>query len=232
MGYEIDFIPTKEFIEEKIKPLMAYKLKPTEIPITETEILVYVMKNGEETRSVMNHLYFQLKYLRESVRMATIQDAIKQFESEGRIWYCGWEYAKDSYSQDIDDVTNNVIRTFTLLKQTVPTADYFKDGDHYYEKVNEIEEQLEYFTDTCRDATIYEIMDLLRPFVEKDDDEDDEKDDEKDETFGGCFGKTDDGGIGGCFGVIDNEDQFRPLPGDEVILGSDGDLPKTKADNI
>lgn len=171
MGYEIGFIPTKEFIEENIRPLVTYKLKPTEIPITETEILVYVMENSGETRHVMDHLYFQLDYLRKSVRMETIQDAINQFESEGRIWYRGWEYAKDSYSQDIDKVKNNVIRTFTLLKQTVPTADYFNDCEHYYEKVNEIEGQLECFTDTCRDAAIYEIMELLRPFVECDDED-------------------------------------------------------------
>jgi hypothetical protein len=224
MGYEIDFIPTQEFVDSKLKSLLSYKPKPTELPITKTELLVYVMKESGETRQVMNHLFFNLNYLKEVVRAETIQDAIDTFAEHGRIWYCGWEYSKSHYNQDIKEVTNNVVKTFTLLKQTVPTMDYFAENDKYYDKVNEIEEQLEYFCDTCRDATIYEIMDLLRPFKEKDDDN--EKDDEGgigEADSGKPFydGATEENPFGN--GIIDNSDVFRPRPGDEVVLGEDGD---------
>ena len=220
MGYEIDFIPTQEFVDNELKKLLSYKPKPTDSPITETDILVYVLKDGEDTRQVMNHLYFNLNYLREIVRAETIQDAIDTFAEHGRIWYCGWEYSKEYFSQDIDEVTNNVLKTLTLLKQTVPTKDYFAENDNYYDKVNAVEEQLEYFKDTCRDATIYELKDLLKPFVEKDDDEkDDDGGVDGDTSF--YKGATEQNPFGN--GIIDNSDIFRPKPGDEVVLGADGD---------
>lgn len=63
MAFEIDFIPTKEFIDEKLKPLVKYKCDKNDIPYLKTDILVYCLGDYDETRKVMSHLKFNLKYL-------------------------------------------------------------------------------------------------------------------------------------------------------------------------
>lgn len=169
MGYEIDFKPTKEFVEEKLKKLVQYKSKNNELPYIKTDILIYCLGAADDTRRVMNHISFNLRYMYELVRYDEIQYAINRFEENGTIWYCGWEYSKDECDWDLNELVERNTKTLTLLKQVVETPDYFDKCERFYDKMNEIDEHLDGFEEICRDIAIYEIMNMMREFQEKDD---------------------------------------------------------------
>lgn len=169
MGYEIDFKPTKEFVEEKLKKLIQYKPKNNELPYIKTDILIYCLGEADDTRRVMNRISFNLRYMYDLIRYDEIQYAINRFEENGTIWYCGWEYSKDDCDWDLDELVERNTKTLTLLKQVVETPNYFDNGERFYDKINEIDEHLDGFEEICRDIAIYEIMNMMREFQEKDD---------------------------------------------------------------
>ena len=54
------------------------------------------------------------------------------------------------------------------MKQVVETPNYFDNGERFYDKIEEIDEHLDGFGEICRDIAIYEIMNMMREFQEKD----------------------------------------------------------------
>lgn len=171
MGFEIDFIPTKEFIDEKLKPLVKYKSDKNDIPYLKTDILVYCLGDYDETRKVMSRLKFNLKYLYEIIRLEVIQGAVERFEEEGQIWYCGWQYSRDECDWELDDLVGRTTKSLTILKQSVKTPDYFNENELFYDKINKIDGEVDEFEDSCRDIAIYEVMNMLREFQVNDDDD-------------------------------------------------------------
>ena len=92
-------------------------------------------------------------------------------DEEHMLWFCGWQYAKDEPDSTKEEIYEYVISRLITLKFCTKTGDYFKEDSNFSDKSREIEELIEYFEDMMREQKVFEIMEDLKDFRCKGDDD-------------------------------------------------------------
>lgn len=191
MSYYAVFKPTREAVDEKRKS--SYFVKDAKKYENECrlEMLVYCMgeTDPDSVHKMCVHMQFQMDYLKNLVSAQVWEGAFDTFDTENEIWFCGWTYAKSEPDTTYEELCEYVMHELVLLKN-VKTPDYFDDNEKYFEKVREIDGKIEYFTDTCRELAIFDVMKHFSEY--RVDDEDDGGYDE-----GGDRGESGHAGEGG-----------------------------------
>ena len=178
MGYQITFRPPKEFVDDQLKPKIKTGDTTRELRDLSTEILLFCLKPNDKSYNNMNHFTYLLQLMYNIIRSETFTEAVRRFESDGDIWYCGWNYSHDECQWDLEDTIARQVEDFMILKEIIATPDWFDEHEKFYEKLNEIKSNISGFKEICEEISIYEVMDMLREFDVSDEPEPDEVSDE------------------------------------------------------
>ena len=174
MGFQITFVPPEEKMVT-YKPWNENMVNYKEaIKNSKREIISYCLKNhdDDDTRKIATNIGFNLRMLISSIELDEKFSAYKRWKEDAdhELWYCGWQFSHEC-EIDKEGVLEQTIDELTILADVVKTPDYFEDIDKFTRKREEIIEQLDDFEYTMSDFAIYGIIDDLREFEKKYDDE-------------------------------------------------------------
>lgn len=168
MSYYATFKPTAEAMETlKAKDTFSCK-KETEIDALkqemELELLTLCMKGTEDSvHSVIFNISTRLQVLKSIAVHKCIQAAYDQFTTEKEVQYCGWD--KSHRKCDWTDVgtIDRTIENLLMYVLVIPTKDFYKldEKDHFYEKWNNVKEEITEFSEFIYDWYVFEIMEQL-----------------------------------------------------------------------
>lgn len=168
MSYYATFKPSQEAIDTlREKDPFSYKKEDGSDALKkemELELLTLCMKGTEDNiHSVIFNISTRLQVLRNITIHKCIQSACKQFENEKQIQYCGWDKARrtcDWTDVEIIDRTLEKLLMYTLI---IPTKDFYKNDekDYFYEKWNDVKEEITEFSEFIYDWYVFEIMEQL-----------------------------------------------------------------------
>lgn len=186
MGFQITFVPSEEKMTV-YKPWNENTVNYVEaIKNSKREIISYCLKNhdNDDTRKIATNIGFNLRMLISSIELDEKYSAYKRWKEDAdhELWYCGWQFSHEC-EIDKEGILEQTIDELTILADVVKTPDYFEDIDKFTRKREEIIEQLDDFEYTMRDLVVYGIIDDLREFEKKYDDEDEENVDFSASTF-------------------------------------------------
>ena len=178
MGFQITFVPSEEKMTV-YKPWNENTVNYGEaIKNSKREIISYCLKNhdNDDTRKIATNIGFNLRMLISSIELDEKYSAYKRWKEDAdhELWYCGWQFSHEC-EIDKEGILEQTIDELTILADVVKTPDYFEDIDKFTRKREEIIEQLDDFEYTMRDLVVYGIIDDLREFEKKYDDEDEEE---------------------------------------------------------
>lgn len=178
MGFQITFVPSEEKMTV-YKPWNENTVNYGEaIKNSKREIISYCLKNhdNDDTRKIATNIGFNLRMLISSIELDEKYSAYKRWKEDAdhELWYCGWQFSHEC-EIDKEGILEQTIDELTILADVVKTPDYFEDIDKFTRKREEIIEQLDDFEYTMRDLVVYGIIDDLREFEKKYDDEDKHK---------------------------------------------------------
>lgn len=184
MGYQITFRPPKEFVDKELKTRAGSMDMSDNIRDLKIEIMTFCMKPNEKfTGNNINKLSYHLRLLYNMIRTNTFDRAVNLFESDGEIWYCGWNFSHEESEWDLEEVISQQIECFIILKELVNTPDWFDEHEKFYEKINDIKSEISGFEEICEEIAIYEVMNMLRKFdISNEPDESDKSDEVSDES--------------------------------------------------
>lgn len=157
MSFYRVFKPTKEAMEKIPKQFVCDYKDIKESLMANCMIPTDMLKARKE-------IDFNLNYIYSCIQSEVIEDAHKQFEKDGEISYCGWEYNKDYPSISEEDLKELTKRQLSILKSIVRTPDYFEEEDKFYKKLNDITNIIEDFIDSCYSVARFEIIEKLKDF--------------------------------------------------------------------
>ncbi len=174
MGYQITLKPT----EEKMNVYKPWKEENGDdehnIKNAIREIVSICMRDnsGKSTSVLLSELTFALRYLKACVEINEKHSAYNRWKADkdGELWYCGWEFSHES-EIGADDLIENALDELFLFADVVK-CNFFDNEDNFWEKRRHVHEQLEGFVESMSDVVIHGIVDELREFELKYDDED------------------------------------------------------------
>ena len=179
MGFQITFVPPEEKMVT-YKPWNENMVNYKEaIKNTKRELISYCLKNhdNDDTRKIATTIGFNLRMLISSIELDEKFSAYKRWKEDAdhELWYCGWQFSHEC-DVDKEGVLEQTIDELTILADVVKTPDYFEDIDKFTRKREDIIEHLDDFEYTMSDIAIYGIIDELREFEKKYDDEEENAD--------------------------------------------------------
>ena len=177
MGFQITFVPPEEKMVT-YKPWNENMVNYEEaIKNTKRELISYCLKNhdNDDTRKIATAIGFNLRKLISSIELDEKFSAYKRWKEDAdhELWYCGWQFSHECEINK-EGILEQTIDELTILADVVKTPDYFEDIDKFTRKRENIIEQLDDFEYTMRDFVVYGIIDELREFEKKYDDEEEE----------------------------------------------------------
>ena len=168
MSYYAIFKPTQEAVQTlKEKDPLSYK-KEDEIDSLkreiELELLTLCMKGTEDNiHSIIFNISTRLQILRNIAIHKCIKSACEQFTKEEQIQYCGWDKTKRTCDWTDIEIINRTLENLLMYTSVIPTKDFYKsdEKDYFYEKWNNVKEEITEFSEFIYDWYIFEIMELL-----------------------------------------------------------------------
>lgn len=130
----------------------------------ELELLTLCMKNTEDNiHNVIFNISTRLQILKNIAIHTCIQSAYNQFEKEGCIHYCGWDKSRITCDWTDEDTLNRTLENLLVYALIIPTKDFYKhdEKDYFYEKWNNVKEEITEFSEFIYDWYIFEIMETL-----------------------------------------------------------------------
>lgn len=174
MGYQITFTPTEEKMNS-YKPWNNMVNHEENIRNEKRTLISFCLKDNsdKDTRKIAQTIGFTLRLLASLVEQDEKKKAYERWKNEENkeLWYCGWEYSHECRFEK-DEVIENTIDRLTILADVVKTADYFDDGEKFSQKWTEISEEVDGFVEMMSEYFIHQIIEDLREFEVKDDEED------------------------------------------------------------
>ncbi len=138
--YEI-FKPKKEELDE----LYTCDKADDFVYDDERDILMFCLQNDGYTQ--VRTLNVMLTLLRKHLEWQVNNDIKSDFEDHEDFAFSGWEFARPT-EVDIDEIYQQELTQFSILAFVVKTPDYFQNRDTFEEKVQAINEQLDYFKES------------------------------------------------------------------------------------
>lgn len=186
MGYSVTFKPTEEAIS-KIKPWNADRkddnmfFKNDLLYESKMDILLYCLADhsSEGSYNLVRDLGFKLKYIMNLTYDETKEWCYRTWKNDGEITFYGWRYSKEECGIDEEWLYKNTIEKLLILSKIVKTPDYFDENERFFEKVQEICDEIDGYAECLNEINDFKIIELFREFKVNDDDEwDKEEEDE------------------------------------------------------
>lgn len=165
MSYYATFKPTEEAMK-KYEPAKIQTFSSKDVSMMKLSLMVDVLKDPGDVKveSFAFNTKLLLKYIESEIERSEHRHAYNLWKEDGEVWYCGWTYAKTHPELEMSEVYDFVLKKLVLLHYCAKSGDYLDEGDQFHNKLNEIEEILEYFEDQCMEHARFEIMDELKEF--------------------------------------------------------------------
>ena len=167
MSYYAVFKPTQEAMD-KLKeqdPLSYRKDGVSNLKKElEMELLMLCMKGSEDSvHNVMFDVTTRLRMLKDIAIHECIQNACKKFEKEQELYWSGWDKTRRYCDWTAESTLDNTAENLIMQTLIIPTKDYYSDGEHelFYQKWNDVKEQIEEFSESIYTWYIFEIMEQL-----------------------------------------------------------------------
>lgn len=162
MSYYKTFVPPKEAMD---------KYKASVVDFSDLIRLQTITSCMEKTeKDNIYNAYAELKKNLESIDFAVKNEVFKnvyeQYEKEGKVWFCGWQYSHDNYL-DKEDIMAHTLKQLAVLKMVVKTPDYFDEREKFDKKLYDVEEIIDDLKDALHDCWIYKVIEDLEPYAEK-----------------------------------------------------------------
>lgn len=185
MGHYLNLKPTKEAIEElKKSTWMNEDSIQSMLNESRHQILVLCLLNNtlEDIHKVERSLKFYLEAIKNVLNGDAVLSAVNRYnEEKGELYYCGLEYTnweENIYSkEELSNTIQRVIEKLLILAIVVKTPDYFGDSERFYEKWNEINEEVDDFIEVISKQMNYQIISQLKEFIEKNEESEEELND-------------------------------------------------------
>ena len=175
MGYQITFTPPAEKMEE-------YKNKDctfvrTGVAGYKKELLSLCMHTPKDSptylQSTLTALVQCLQSAIERDQKESIYNQWKNDENH-EIWFCGWQYAQEATLTNEEIVTSTVDNLF-IYCDLVQTPDYFDDHEKFYEKLNDINDEINGFEEMIIENYNHSVINDLHPYIVGGDEEESTK---------------------------------------------------------
>lgn len=168
MSYYATFKPTAEAMETlKAKDTFTNK-RETEIDALkremELELLTLCMRGTDDNvHSVIFNISTRLQVLKSIAIHKCIQAAYDQFKTEEKLSYCGWDKSHRECDWTDVEIIDRTIENLLMYVLIIPTKDFYKsdEKDHFYEKWNNVKEEIAEFSEFIYDWYVFEIMESL-----------------------------------------------------------------------
>lgn len=168
MSYYATFKPTAEAMETlKAKDTFTHK-RETEIDALkqemELELLTLCMRGTDDSvHSVIFNISTRLQVLKSIAIHKCIQAAYDQFQTEEKLYYCGWDKSHRECDWTDVEIIDRTIENLLMYVLIIPTKDFYKhdEKDHFYEKWNNVKEEITEFSEFIHDWYVFEIMESL-----------------------------------------------------------------------
>lgn len=145
MGYEVKIIKP-ENLDDKFRTYLTED-NSNSIEELKNEILIDCMTKEDFTFTSVKNMRFKISCfisaIEENVKFNILQRFKHLDEDEDGVWFCGWHLTKPS-NYDRESSINSALRMCLLYKYVIPTPDYFEDSEKFFEKVNRIEQELDF----------------------------------------------------------------------------------------
>ena len=144
MGFQANINKITE-LDERFKPSFYSHSTPEEIQdkIQEQKLdIISACMNPESIR------YTNLKLMCR-ILVSLIEDEEKAIivrrveKHDGKLWYCGWEYAKEYSDFDKDSILDRMVEDLIILNRVVKTPDYFDESEKFFEKLQHLKDALD-----------------------------------------------------------------------------------------
>lgn len=235
MSYYATFKPTDKAMAD-FKPWADEQKINQFISDAKNEIIVKCMTGniGKDVLKTSSELRFILTQLASYTNQLSRICSYNQYQEDKSVWFCGWKYAKDT-CVDMDDVENHVIKELLLLTHVIGTPDFFEKEEEFYEKVNRIVSEVDYFLESAQEAADFRIMNELKEFRVDDGEDESEAEGEVSEVSGDadraamCEGTSQGCQFGATFGSEWNQTATDEIPQQTEPAG---DAPKNEPSQV
>lgn len=178
MGYQITFAPSEEKMKE-YKPWNENQGQHDSfLEDYKRELVHYCMKKHDKTTTIQlsKDLAWKLRCLYGAVEQDEKLNAYYRWKNDEHhwLWYCGWEFSHDSYFEK-DSFIEQKVNDLLVFTDLIETPNYFEDSENFYKKLSDVREEVEGTVEIFQEIMIHNIIEDLREFELKDDDEEDEK---------------------------------------------------------
>lgn len=154
-----------------------YTYKPTEEvmkkykierPVNSTDyalqIRSYLLKPHEDTAEVIKDLRFKLQMWLYTLRTLCNKAVYDQYAEDNEVEFVvSGGYINDWL--DENELLETMLKKLVLLADVVRTPDYFEEGEQFYEKLNEVDGELDYIKDEAVAFYDAQIRDELKEFI-------------------------------------------------------------------
>lgn len=168
MSYYRIFNPTDKEIKE-IEKVADSATAFTDSAGTKTDLLVYCMqKHDDNPSSVRKSITWMLRLLVLEERRVAYRRALDSRDDDNTIVFGGRQYSEDDLFDD--DWLDNDIQFLTTMACVVETPSWFDDNEKFYDKYNELEEQLNCIRERAADKAVFEMIEILKDCENPNDD--------------------------------------------------------------
>ena len=175
MSYYRTFLPPKDAVDE----LRNYVSKSVsyDLDSIKTELRIYCLlpHPDDDIRRVIEHIRYLLGCMKYDVRSDCYKYAVNCYDTDEdeSVWYCGWDYSRSEPDTTEEEARTHTVGSLVNLACAVATPDWFDEQEKYYDKMNAIDDEIEYFIDAVSKCYDFEVMDKLKEFdvTDKDFDE-------------------------------------------------------------
>lgn len=159
MGYSVYYKPPKEMVDE----LKSSADVESTYSLIKSEIIKTCMENIENIFQFQTIINRCLKNIYNISKTDAEMVAYSQFQEDGEIGFYGWDKARDSIWEDINELYKVNYNSLFIIA-IVKTPDFFTEKDKYYEKYEEICEIIDGLYDSCFTYAQRELMEKFKEY--------------------------------------------------------------------
>lgn len=170
MGYQItwDVKELPEDVHSKYKSFYSNEsLLQDSIYTTKHELLVYCYNISKESLIDVKTLKLKIDFYKKLLEEAWKINLTSRL-TEDKLWFCGWEYAKDKEDCDYTGIIYDSLYTYCFCTKA---ADPIDGSEYFFEKAEKIASEINSLEEAVDNYMTHRFVDTYREYQIKYDDD-------------------------------------------------------------
>lgn len=177
MGYTAVYKPSQEWMDENIKPWNYGKKSNNNDNYVEDlklQLSIYCMKKAKNDVFSDYDIIKEIRGKLQMIESYSVDEVRRNLyarwenDEDKELYFCGWEWSKEEPDLSKEDHYKFTLERLVLLKTLVDTPDYFDKSDKFYEKYNEVTENVNDFAESIYTCIEWEFIDKMKEAGYKD----------------------------------------------------------------